>query len=390
MKVGIASCFYNHNYGSMLQAYATQEAVKKLGYDAYTINCLEPIHYMTQSKLKYYVHKLKNKDIVKTAYRRRNSRKRMNRNMEVSEGIKVRNECFKAFYKKHINLTSLCKTRQELSHIVEDMSAVVVGSDMLWHPINIEHDYYTLSFVPDEIRKVSYATSIGATKIPGYQKGKMRNFLERFNSISVREKSAVDVIKNLGVNKNVQQVLDPTLLFTGSEWDEIQNAEPIIKDKYIFCYFLGVNEAHREIARQLKEITGYKIVALQHLDEYVEADVQFGDEKPFNVGPAEFLNMIKNASIVCTDSFHGTCFSLLYHKNFFTFNRFLEQNTQSTNTRIDSLLSMVELLDRRIVSMPTHSELKARIDEHIDFEQVDMKLEEQRNRSLSFLEKALG
>lgn len=100
---------------------------------------------------------------------------------------------------------------------------------------------------------------------------------------------------------------------------KIQKKEPIIKGKYILCYFLGNNPPHREFAEKLKKETGCKIVALTHLDEFVKSDEGYADETPYNIDPADFLNLIRNAEYVCTDSFHCSVFSILYKKSFIHF-----------------------------------------------------------------------
>ena len=390
MKVGIASCYYHHNYGSMLQAYATQRIIEKLGCDSITIACNSPIAYMTQNKITYYFHKVTNPDIVKTKIRQFKSKKIIKLYPSVRKGRIERDEYFDNFYKKYIKLSQNNITRYDLTSVTSACDAVVVGSDMLWHPINVEHDYYTLMFVPDTVKKIAYATSFGTTKIPGYQVEIYKQFLNRFSSISVREKSGVDLIKSLGIDKMVSVVLDPTLLFTGDEWLEIQKVEPIYYEKYIFCYFLGVNQEHRNFANRLKEITGFQIVALQHLDEFVVNDLNFGDIKPYNVGPGEFVNLIRNAEYICTDSFHGTCFSILNHKKFYTFNRFNNKNTQSTNTRIDSLLEITGLENRRITSEDDAQKKINDINSDIDYDIVDEKLIIFREQSIDYLKEAIS
>lgn len=390
MKIGIASCYYNRNYGSMLQAYATQKIVEKMGHMAVTIQCLSPINYMMQSKLQYYIHKLGNIDIIKSKIRQHTGKLKATNNDEYMKNIRIRNEKFDNFYKQHIHLSKLNKTRDELVEMVSGMDAVIVGSDMLWHPINIEHDYYTLTFVPDSIKKISYATSFGTTVIPKYQRIKVKEFLERFNSISVREQSGIKVISDLGVDKSIQVVLDPTLLFTAEEWMDIQDPNPIISQKYIFCYFLGVNQEHRYMAQRLQILTGYKIVTLPHLDEYVINDEHFGDYRLFDVGPSEFVNLIRNAEFILTDSFHGTCFSILNNKRFATFNRFQEKNSQSTNTRIDSLLHIVNLEDRHVEKLMSFDNFKNLIEERIDYDYVNKKIAREREESIHFLNNALG
>ena len=389
MKVGIASCYFHYNYGSMLQAYATQWVVESLGEAAVTIACNTPITYMTQSKINYYIHKITNGDIVGMKIRQYRSEKNMRKYPNIKKGISERNKKFYDFSSSNFNLSELNVDRKALSKFASTCDAVVVGSDMLWHPINVEHDYFTLTFVPDSVRKISYATSIGNTKIPNYQIETYRRFLSRFKDISVREQSGIEVISSLNIGKNVSVVLDPTLLFTGEKWMKIQKKEPVIGGKYILCYFLGVNRKHREFAKELKKITGYKIVALQHLDEFVEYDMGFGDIIPYDIGPAELVNLIRNAEFICTDSFHGTCFSILNHKKFFVMNRFTNSNTQSTNTRIDSLLSLVGLESQRIGGDWKENNFYELLNTEILYESVDKRLEEERQKSLMYLKNAL-
>ena len=372
----------------MLQAYATQRAIEKLGYNAVTVASNAPITYMTQSKLKYYFHKLSNKDIVLTKLRQYNSKLKLKQYPDIVNGKKERDIYFEKFYKNYIHLSNYNANREDLTKFASTCDAVVVGSDMLWHPINIEHDFFTLTFVPDNVKKISYATSFGTTHIPKYQVENYKIFLNRFSSISVREKSGVDVIEKLEIRQDVSVVLDPTLLFTGDEWMLLQDTQPIINEKYIFCYFLGVNQEHRDFANHLKKLAGYKIVALQHLDEFVETDLNFGDIRPYNVGPKEFLNLIRNAEYICTDSFHGTCFSILNHKKFFTLNRFSNTHSQSTNTRMDSLLSSLRLEDRRIEPQAVNYETI--LEAKIDYEAVDITLKKMRRESYDYLENAIN
>ena len=137
---------------------------------------------------------------------------------------------------------------------------------------------------------------------------------------------------------------DPTLLLTKEEWQKIA-----VKDKYILCYFLGKSIEHRKFAEKLKQKTGYKIVSLNHADEYVKYSDIFADETPYDIGPRQWINLIENAEYVCTDSFHGTIFSLINNKNFFTFERYNSKNSKiSTNSRIYSLLETVQLKERLI------------------------------------------
>ena len=178
------------------------------------------------------------------------------------------------------------------------------------------------------------------------------------------------------------------MLLNKEEWMEIQKKEPIIQEKYILCYFLGKNIEHRKFAERLKEKTGYKIVSLNHADEYVKYSDKFADITPYDIGPKEFLNLVRNAEYVCTDSFHGTVFSLINNVEFFTFERYKNKNAKiSTNSRIYSLLNLVDLKERLLKG---NEDIENIINQKIDFINVNNKIEEFRNKSKKFLQKALN
>ena len=269
--------------------------------------------------------------------------------------------------------------------MANNYSALLVGSDQLWRTDSVEHGYYTLEWVPDNIKKIAYATSIGVKEVPWFQKKKNRTFMNRFDHIALREKSACDLVYKL-TGKNVQVVLDPTLLFTGEQWMHIQHKEPLTNGKYIFCYLLGNNPEQRLFIKSIQKKTNLKIVAFQQLDEYIPSDEGFADEAPYNVGPAEFLNYIRNAEYVFTDSFHCSVFSILYKKNFFTFSRFSENAKQSTNTRIDNLLNLTGLPQRRI---SVSSSIEDILTMPLDYTGVDERLNILRVSSLDYLQNAL-
>lgn len=140
------------------------------------------------------------------------------------------------------------------------------------------------------------------------------------------------------------------------------------------------------LSRIYKKKTNIKIVAFQQLDEYIPSDEGFADEAPYNVGPAEFLNYIRNAEYVFTDSFHCSVFSILYKKNFFTFSRFSENAKQSTNTRIDNLLNLTGLTRRRI---SVSSSIEDILTMPLDYTGVDERLNTLRASSLEYLQNAL-
>ena len=383
-KVGIVSCYFKHNYGSMLQAYATQQILDNMGIENETINIDENIDF-ANGKKKYYMTQITNFTFIKSKLGMIKLKFDKKLKKDLGKNISIRDKKYKEFEQK-FRLTAPYKTYNELTEKCKDYSSVLVGSDQLWLPVNVVADYYTLNWVPDDVNKISLATSFGVSTVPDKYKESYKKFLNRIDNLSVRESAGVKLVSELS-NKEATLVCDPTLLLTKQEWMEIQQEERIIKDKYILCYFLGNNIEHRKFAERLKEKTGYKIVSLNHADEYVKYSDIFADETPYDIGPAEWINLIRNAEYVCTDSFHGTVFSLINNTKFFTFERYSNKNSKvSTNSRIYSLLEIVNLKERILSGTENVDDV---LKYNIDFDKVNNKLADFRNQSKTFLEKAL-
>lgn len=383
-KVGIVSCYFKHNYGSMLQAYATQKVFDNMEIPNETINIDENIDF-ANGKKKYYMSQITNIPFIKSKLGMVKLKldKKINKNL--GNNIQIRDNKYKEF-EKNFKLTKPYKTYKELSEQCVNYSNVIVGSDQLWLPVNVVADYYTLNWVPDNVNKVSYATSFGVSTVPDKYKNDYKKFLNRINCLSTREEAGVKLVEQLSDNK-ATLVCDPTLLLNKEEWMDIQKEEPIIKEKYILCYFLGKNIEHRKFAERLKEKTGCKIVSLNHADEYVKYSDKFCDYAPYDIGPAEWINLIRNAEYVCTDSFHGTVFSLINNTKFFTFERYSNKNSKvSTNSRIYSLLGIVDLKERILSGTENVDDV---IKMQINFDNVNEKLDKFRESSKRFLKNSI-
>lgn len=383
-KVGIVSCYFKHNYGSMLQAYATQKVLDNMEIPNETINIDENIDF-ANGKKKYYMSQITNIPFIKSKLGMVKLKldKKINKNL--GNNIQIRDNKYKEF-EKNFKLTKPYKTYKELSAQCANYSDVIVGSDQLWLPVNVVADYYTLNWVPDNVNKVSYATSFGVSTVPDKYKNDYKKFLNRINCLSTREKAGIKLVEQLSDNK-ATLVCDPTLLLNKKEWMDIQKEEPIIKEKYILCYFLGKNIEHRKFAERLKEKTGCKIVSLNHADEYVKYSDKFCDYAPYDIGPAEWINLIRNAEYVCTDSFHGTVFSLINNTKFFTFERYSNKNSKvSTNSRIYSLLGIVDLKERILSGTEDVDDV---IKMQINFDNVNEKIDKFRESSKIFLKNSI-
>ena len=211
---------------------------------------------------------------------------------------------------------------------------LIVGSDQVWNPNSI-NDFYMLNFAEKNKVKISYAASIGKNSLSFTQTSLYKDFLSDYQAISIREKEGVDFIKNLGY-ENAQLCLDPTLLLSKLEWDEICSKR-LISEKYVFCYFLSENVLERKNAKEFARKRGLKIVTLPHLAyKKRQCDVSFGDHQLYNVSPQDFISLIKYSECVFTDSFHATVFSLIYEKQFFSF----DDCKTETSSRITTLLKI--------------------------------------------------
>lgn len=381
-KVGIVSCYFQKNYGSMLQAYATQKILDDLGIENETI-CVDGFkNELNKSKLKHYLWRITEFEVIreKTGFIK-NYIYRTLKKSTFGNHITLRNQMFDAFKKNTFRLSKVYQSREELMKNSYAYSAFLVGSDQLWLPSNIDADYYTLNFVPEEIKKISYATSFGVASLQGKQKETAKLFLKRIGHISVREQSGQGIIKQL-TGRDVPIVCDPTLLLSDNDWMGIQKEEPLISTKYIFCYLLGNNPEQREFVKCVKKLTGLQIVALPHVDMYLECDCGFADITPYHIGPSEFINLIRNAEYVFTDSFHGSVFSILNQKKFFAFKRFKDTSQLSTNSRLDTLFKRLNLNDRLL---STEEDIEECLSRNIDYNIVDKNLKLFRRESKEYL-----
>lgn len=381
-RIGLAIVTYTINYGTFLQAFATQTAIENLGYDTTILNINSVIDDVSKARKRYFIGQLLNYAEVKSYAATVNAIIQKKINPKYKEYYQEREKKFKEFHDKYFKIGPLCDSWEGLRQYCLNFSSIVVGSDQLWRPANIAGNFYTLNFVPDEINKVSYATSFGLKNIRENQKTVATRFLNRIQHLSCREQSGVQIIEDL-THRRAKLVCDPTLLLTKDEWDNYVIDNPIIDGDYILTYLLSNNIEHRKYVRKLAEATGCKVVGVLHGAGYVSGDERFVDEAPKNIGPFEFLNLIKYAKCVCTDSFHGCVFSTIYEKNYYAFKRFSDQDKMSTNTRVTNLLQQLGIRNRLVENFENF-DLSP-----IDYLAVTEKASQFRAESLNYLASSL-
>ena len=381
--LGVCLNFRQKNYGSKLQALATIKTFELLGVE------YEIIQYnkRTAKFLLKSIPRFFNTVFLHDRYDQIQKFIEFRRHPEIKQDVDLRNQCFDSYdeqFEKFLSpkFASYDVLKRECP---QRYDRVITCSDQLWSPSALGSGFYNLMFAPDDMLKVSWASSFGVSQIPWYQKKRTKEYLERIQRISVRENRGSEIVKEL-TGKSVPVLMDPVFIFNQNEWEKlIPHVEPEWEN-YMFCYFLGDNPVHREMAKQIADKKGLKIVTLRHLDRYVPSDEQFGDIVPYDVGPERFINILRNASFVCTDSFHGASFSVIFQKQFIVFDRYNNHSTNSKNSRIDSLCENLMLQDRRVNSF---EKLARAAESNIDYSLIEEKLALFSKETMTYLNEAL-
>lgn len=224
-KVGIVSCYFKHNYGSMLQAFATQKILDHWGIPNETINLSVLDKEIAKGKKKYYQSQIVNFSLIRAKFGMIKMKLYCKfANGSLKENIKIRDRKFEEFQEEF----HLSKAYEKMENVCQEgnYTDVLVGSDQLWLPVNIVANYYTLNFVPENVNKISFATSFGVSQIPEKYQEQYKTFLDRIENLSVREDAGVKLVKDL-TGREAKLVCDPTLLFNQEEWMSIRGARTI-------------------------------------------------------------------------------------------------------------------------------------------------------------------
>lgn len=381
-KIGIVSVTYIDNFGSHLQTFALQEVIKKLGYETEIIRIDSAKKEIDKNRKKYVISRILHLDEMMAYFPYIKNKIALKLDSNYRKIVLSRSIQYNDFAKKYYIFSEKVEGFTGLRKLcLDNYDTVIVGSDQNWRPANIAGGYYTLEFVPDEINKVAYATSFGLNHIVNSQKNKSSFFLKRIKHLSVREQSGKEIIKEL-LERTIPVVSDPTLLLTSDKWNKYLSDRKIINGDYILCYFLGANPLHWKFVERLKSKTGLKIVGLPYGEIYSKNAVSFLDEIPLEIGPLDFISLIKDATYVCTDSFHCCAFSINYNKIFFAFYKHIQKNNMSTNGRIDNLLDIAGLKNRIITGGESIEDWML---QPINYSDINKKISDFRDMSLKYL-----
>ncbi len=362
-KVGLMTWYKYLNYGTSLQATALYKTISDLGYSPEFIN-YEPkgtLETENSSIIRYSVKKAKNV---------------VNRLLNKAYSSAEREKLYNNYLSARITETDNCKLFSHLQSL--DHDAFVCGSDQIWSPLCFDAHYF-LDFVNQKEKMIAYAPSIGSNEISNPNiKENMKRLISRFEHLSVREQKGVQIIKDL-TDKTAEHVLDPTLLLNSDEWNNYANTERKIGGDYIICYFLSNPEKYRGYVKRLSQKTGIKFYEIP----VFQGQLKYAPD--FEVGPSEFVSLIKHAKYVCTDSFHGMLFATQYNTPFSVFKRFKDKDSKNQNSRVTGFLDKMNLMDRLISpkTVPDSSVLEC------DFSSAMEILNKEREKSLNYLKASL-
>lgn len=380
--IGLCLKYEQTNYGSKLQALATLRLFEDLGHKCRVIHYGKAGLMFKLKALPRIFDKTFRQDKIEEWSRNHAFKK----HPELAADMAARKRMFKEYDRKHFDgYEDYGAYFHDIVNLASKYDVVVTCSDQLWSPAGLGTNFYNLMFVPDNIRKVSFASSFGVGVIPWYQKKATARYLRRIDYVSCRENRGAEIVKEL-TGRDVPVLMDPVFAFTMQEWEQLVPVRKIYEEQYVFCYFLGAHIVYREKVKAFAQERGLKIVTLKHLDQYVEYDASFGDYSPFDADPDTFLNILRGADFVFTDSFHGCAFSIINHKRFVVFDRYNTKSRASKNSRIDTVCENLGLENRRA---DESSGLNAIMDAHVDWNEVNTRAEVYRKRMREYLIKAL-
>jgi len=305
MKICTITCQNADNHGARLQCFALAYWLKKQGNEVEVID-YQP-DYMRGPRLWYWPTSIK--DVVKLF-------------VQIPSRYRAvkRHKIFDAFSKQYIPLTHTYYTIDELRSDPPKADMYLAGSDQIWNTTfrNGTDPAYYLDFGDQNVRRESFAASFAIAEIAPEKKEWVKDNLARFDKITVREQSALKIVADLGYEATLQE--DPVFLLSANEWDEAlslspSKISPLTSQPYLLVYDFYLQDDIKKEAIKLAKENGYKIYSVCH------KPLDYADKNFEYASPVDFVWLVKNASYVVSNSFHGTVFAMIYNVPFKVINR---------------------------------------------------------------------
>lgn len=369
-KIGIITFHNSYNCGSMLQAYALQQVIDRM-----TGRKSEIVDFSNEGQQKLYGVRQPN-----------DSLKNIIKNIILAPRLKkiARNyESYERFKKRNFRLSNR-PIHKSVDLSDADYDIVVAGSDQIWNiTIADGDDAYFLPWVKNA-RKVAYAPSFGAKNIVEFADDPTRyaDYLRGFSNLSIRERNGLEWLQNL-TGKSAELLLDPTLLLNQDDYAEIESHELKLLPRYIFYYSPGYSRDINKLVHRISQKYKLPVIAFNTKTFYVKGMQFSGFKLPEIENPSTYLQLIKNAEIIITTSFHGTVFSTIYRKKFWTVKN---GGMFGNDDRVKTLMHLLDLEDRMI---PIEFDGAFDYLKEKDYDRYERLLEKEQEKAYKYLKKAL-
>ncbi len=361
-KIAIITQHQVFNYGSVLQAYATQKIFEGHGVNVQVIDYIS--ERWDNKKLFWNINKKGNCFYVL-----------IYKILRIPIILKRKSQ-FWGFTKKYLNLTKRYIYYDDLVKNPPDADMYIVGSDQCWNSFynGIDKAYF-LQFGNKDVKRVSFATSVGNDFYNFDEEKQIKTYLKKFSNISVREKNSIKLIESI-TNKKVISLIDPTLQISKKEWEKLAKKRKLVKEKYLLLFLLYNEDLNAsKYAKKIADSLNLKVVELSwQFKKNSLADILLTHKTP-----EEFLSLVRDADFIVTNSFHGLAFSLIFEKQFIVIKR------SQFNNRISNLLDIVKLTERLVESSLDCSILNKKI----NYEEVEKIIEKEKNKANEYIIKIL-
>ncbi len=357
MKVGLLTFPNSISYGCVLQMYALYHTVQSMGHEAEVINyqnlyMKQEQHLSGEKKARAVVRKLLHWRLYKN---------------------------FSKFEKEKLRCvpTQPFSNKEQLRKLGKEYSAVICGSDQVWNPDITNYDLsYFLDFCEENTRRIAYAPSFGVERLSREFAVAVGAELNKFSSVSVREEVGQTLVNQItGLDAPI--VVDPTMLLCAEDWYSVERPHPAGSGEYILYYTVRNSDVLMERCCELSKKTGLKIVVIggNFINRMKKRNPII--DYAVDVSPAEWLYLMHHARYVVTNSFHGTAFSIIFHKDFYL------ELSSATNSRLKHIATMMGL-ESRIIKDEMADPAQA-----CDYSIAEKRLSMIRDESLKYLEDAL-
>ncbi len=352
------------NFGACLQSYALQRVLASMGLDV-RIWFPSKLRYSLKSVFYYALNLSRLHDFWLW--------------LRTPRSIWVKTTNLRRWHRKHYKSERLFLPFQ-LRRLVRNTDCFCVGSDQVWNTYHHFCAELFLNFAGNK-KRISYASSVGTFQINPIHEVAVKQFLRRFDNISVREETGRIVLEKLTGRKDIRRVLDPTLLIGKEDWlrfADDAHFDFLVPQRYIMCYFLADNSNYQNDLEEVRRRFGVEDVIFIPAAEAPDLRIK-GARVCHGLTPTEFVWLLANATVVCTDSFHASIFSVNMGRDFVVFKRFVTDTAESQNSRLYDVLDLFKLQGRWF-DKNLHS-----WSDPIEWSVTNVVLERERKKSMSFL-----